>query len=332
MRPMKTLLKLQEESGGPPTQSMTTPLRVKKTRKLGHIDPKAKKRMLLRRMRSKANTRQRKGTSLKAAVRAETRVGGQKAERRATSIKVTTEEVAQGAKTEMLVRKKGSPNLITVKIEIRVMSLIKSRTPKEEMVRERGRGQRARKDRQQKMGTDLEAGTGTGADVKRQKTKKKNEKRTKRGAESVAGVTIDDTTAKGKIRGEDHPEIRNVEQEVQTETSRETRKEAGGPGARVIGETTAKIGHLIGRTRTETLPTKGEDIAAALRVIEMRKGRVRRAQIPNGEQGANPKTEEAQPSQDQIVQKAKTEMTARGINRAQAQAQALTATEPVTIS
>lgn len=95
------LLKLQEEKDGPLTQSANTQLRVKKTRKLGHIDPKAKKRRMMRKMRILANTRQRNGINPKAAVKAEKRVGGLKAERRVTSTKVMTEEVAQRAKTKM---------------------------------------------------------------------------------------------------------------------------------------------------------------------------------------------------------------------------------------
>lgn len=46
MRPRMLLLKLQEERDGPPAQSTNTQLRVKKTRKLDLIDPKAKKRKL----------------------------------------------------------------------------------------------------------------------------------------------------------------------------------------------------------------------------------------------------------------------------------------------
>ena len=95
------LLKLQEEKDGPLTQSANTQLRVKKTRKLGHIDPKAKKRTMMTRMRIIANTRQRNGINPKAAVKAGKRVGGLKAERRVISTKVMTEEVAQGAKTKM---------------------------------------------------------------------------------------------------------------------------------------------------------------------------------------------------------------------------------------
>lgn len=325
------LIKLQEERDGPPTQSMNTQLRVKKTRNLGHIDPKVKKRTLWRRMRRKAKTRRRKGRHLKAAVKAEKRVGGQKAERRVTSAKVMTEEVARGAKTEMLVRKKKSQNLITPEIEIKVMSPKKGikRTPKEKMVKELGQSHKARKERRLKMGTGLGAGAGTGTgigvDLKHQKTKKKNEKKTETGAENVAGVRTDDTKVRGRIRGEEHPGIRNIEQEVQTETGLETRTEAGAPEARVIRETTAKIGHLIERTKTEKPPTKREDeaAAAALRAIETRKRRGKRAQIPNGVERIvppNPKTDEARPNQDQIVQKAKTETTARGINRALAQA------------
>lgn len=330
--PRMRQLKLQEERDGPPTQSRTTQLRVKKTRKLGHTDPKAKKRTLLRRMTSIANTRLRKEINLEAAVKAEKRVGGQKAERRLTSTKVMIEEVAQGARTEMLIRKRGSQSLITVKIEIRAMSLIKSikRIPKEGMVRELGQSHEARKDQLQKMGTDQVAGTRIGADLWCPKTKKKNEKKTKRGAENVAGVRTDDTTVKGIIRSEEHPGIKNVEQEVQTERSLETPAEAGAPEAGVIRGTTAKIGPLIGRTKTENLTTTGEDIAAVLRAIEMRKGRLKRVQSPNEENQIvppDPKTEEAQPNQDQIVQRAKTEMTARGKNLALAQA--LTVTDDI---
>lgn len=329
MRPRVRFPKVQEERDGPLTQSTNTPLRVKKTRKLGHVDPKAMKRRKLRRMISKASTRQRRGINLKAAAKAEKRVGGQKAERRLTSTKVMTEEAAQGAKTEMLKRKKRSQKLITVKIEIRVMSLIKSikRTPEEKMVRKLGQSHKARKERQ-KMDTDLVAEIGIGIDLQFQKKKKTNEKKAERGAGNVAGVGKGDQTAKGRIRSEEHPEIRNVEQEVQTETSLETRTEAGDPGARVIRETTAKIGHLIERTETEKLQTKEEDIAAALRVIETREGRVKKAQIPNGAEQIvtpNPKTEKVLSNQDQIVRKAKTDTTARGINPALGQA--LTATD-----
>lgn len=95
------VLKPQEKRDGSLTQSTNTQLRVKKTRKLGHIDPKAKKRTMMRRMRIIANTRQRNGINLKAAVKAEKRVGGLKAKRRVTSTKVMTEEVAQGAKTKL---------------------------------------------------------------------------------------------------------------------------------------------------------------------------------------------------------------------------------------
>lgn len=319
------LLKLQEERGAP----LKTQLRVKRKRKLGHTDPKAKKRTLQRRMRSKVNTRQRKEINLKAAAKAETG-GGQKAERRITSIKVMTKEVAQRAKIEMLKRKRRSLNLIIVKIEIKVTSLIKSigKTPKEEMVRELGQSHEARKEKPQKTGADLIAGTGIGVDLQFQKSKKKDEKKTKTGAESAAGVRTDDTTVKGRIRSVEHPGIRTTGQEVQTETSRETRTEAGAPEARATRETTAKIGHLIERTETETLPTKGEDAAAARRAIETRRGRVRRAQIPDETEGVvppGPKTDEVHLNQDQIVRKAETETTARGIN--QALAPALTATD-----
>ena len=147
MRPRKILLNPQEEKDRPPTQSMNKQLMVKKTRKADHIDPKVKKRTLLRRTRSKANTRQRKEINLKVAAKAEKIGEGQKAGRRVTSTEVTTEEAARGVKTEMLARKKRSQKLITIKIKIRVTSQIKSikRTPKEEMVRELEQSHKARK-------------------------------------------------------------------------------------------------------------------------------------------------------------------------------------------
>lgn len=241
-----------------------------------------------------------------------------------------TREIAQGAKTEVLIRKKRSLNLITIKIKISFRRLIKSikRIQKEEMVRELGQSHKARKELQ-KTGTDRVAETGIGADLLYQKTKRKNEKKTERGAGNAAGVSRGDTTVKRRIGGEEHPGVGSLDQEVQTEVRLETRTGAGAPEVRAIRETTAKNGRLI--EKTENPPTKGEDVVAVLRVIEKIKGRVTRAQIPSGEeQEVPPKTEEARPDQDQIVRKAKTETTARGINRALAQA--LTATEPLMIS
>lgn len=321
-----TLLKLQEEKDEPPTPNMNTQLRVKKTRDLGHVDPKAKKRTQLRRMTSQANTRQRRRINPKAAAKAEKRVGGLKAERRPTSVKVMTEETAQGAKTEMTKRKKRSQKLITVKIEIRARSPIKSimMTAKEEMTRKSGQSHKARKIL--KMDADPVAETGTGVDLQSRKRRKKGEIKAGREAESVAGVGKGGTTAKGRIRGEERPGIRNIEQEVQTETRLETRTEAGDPEARATRETTAKIGRLIEGTETEKLQTKEGGAAAARAVIGTGKGRVIKAPIPNGaELIVIPKTDEALPNQDQIVQKAKTETTARGINPAPAPA--LTATD-----
>lgn len=315
MRTKVKILKVQEERDGPLTQSRNTPLRVRKTRKLGHVDPRAMKRRQLRRTISKANTRQKRGINLKAAAKAETRVGGQKAERRLTSTKVMTEEVAQGAKTEML-KKRRIQKLITVKIEVRVMSLIKSikKMPEEKTVRKLGQSHKARKE-QQKMDVDPVVEIGTGIDLQNRK------KRAESGADNLAGVGKGDRTAKGRIRIEEHPEIRNVEQEAQTGTSLEIRTEAGDPGARAIRETTAKIGHLIERTETEKLQAKEGDTAAVLTVTETREGSVGKAQIPNGagrEASPDPKREEAPSNRDQTVQKA------RGINPALAQAQTAT--------
>lgn len=222
--------------------------------------------------------------------------------------------VVQRAKTEVVTRKK-SRNLITS---------IK-RTQKEKMGS--GGRQKARRDQLQKMGVDQAADTG----MHRQHRKtKRSGIRTGRGAGIEAEVRRDAATVKERIRGEKHPGIRNVEQEAQIEVRLETRIEAGAPEARVIRETTARSVHPTRETKIEELRTK-EDEAAALKVTETGR-RVKGALIPGGEQRAppNPKTEEAQPDQDQIVQNVKTETTARGINRALAPV--LTATEPVKIS
>lgn len=132
-------IKPQGERGGSPTQNMNTQLRLKKTKTLSLIGLKVKK-SVLKRMRSRANTEQRKKISLKVAVKAETRVKGQEAEIGVPSRKVMIEEVVPEVKKEMLIRKKRSRIQITVKIEIRVMNLIKNlkKTQKEKMVRELG--------------------------------------------------------------------------------------------------------------------------------------------------------------------------------------------------
>ena len=91
-------------------------------------------------MRSIANTRQRKKINLIVAVKAEKRIEDQKAEIKATSIKAMIEEAAPGVKKEMLIRRKRSRTRITVKIEIRLRKLIKTRQKlkKGAMVRELG--------------------------------------------------------------------------------------------------------------------------------------------------------------------------------------------------
>lgn len=277
------MLLRRREREKPPPRKMRTRLRLKKTRRVGHIDPRAKMR------RSKANTGQRKEMHRKVAV---------KAERRLTD----TGEVAQGVRTEMVERNVGSPNPITIMIEVKVMTLINVI---------------ARID-QQKIGTDPAAGNGTGVELQ---TK---ERRAGRGAENTAGVRRDDTTARG--RSEEHPGIRSLEQEVQTETSLEIHTEDDDPEAGAIKKSTAKIGP-IERTKTGRIPPKGEDVVAALRTIETRKGRVRRAQILDmAEQVAPPKIE-AMLKQDQTKLKTKTGTTARGGN--QVLAQALIVTEIV---
>uniref|UniRef100_A0A3Q3MPD1 peptidylprolyl isomerase n=1 Tax=Labrus bergylta TaxID=56723 RepID=A0A3Q3MPD1_9LABR len=128
--------------------------------------------------------------------------------------------------------------------------------------------------------------------------------------------------------------IKNGGQEVQIETSLETRTEADAPEARATRETTAKSARLIERTETERPRPGGEDIAAAPAVKEMRKGRAERAQTPKEAKQTVPQNRErggARPSPDLIVHEAKTtETTARGRNRAQAQA--LTVTDPEIVS
>lgn len=275
-----------------------------------------------------ANTRQGKGRNLKVAVKAEKRVEGQKAERRVTSTKLMTGKGVQRAKTETLIRKRRSPNLSTTRIKVKVTSLTKSikRTQKEEMLRDPD--QKARKEQPQKMGADQAADTGIEVETRPPRTKKKNETETERGAESVAGVRRGGVTVKGRIRGGEHPGIRNIEQEVQTEIKLETRTEVGALEVRATRETTAKTGHRIEETKTEELPTK-EDVAAAQTVTETRKGRIRGVPTPKEERRVppSPKPERARPSQDQIARKAKTETTARKINRVPAPA--LTATKSV---
>lgn len=275
-------------------------------------------------MRSTANTRRRKESDLKAAVRAEKKIKGQKAERRVTSIKVMTGEVARGAKIEMLIRKKRSPNLITAKTETRVPNLIKGikKTQRVEMVREQGQSPEAKKEKPKKMSVDQVAETEAG--LQHRKREKKNERKTESGAESAAGVGTGDATAKGRLRGEGHPG--NVEQEAQTEARPGTRTEAGARGAGAPGETRAGIGPPIERSKTERLPASGGGeeaaAAAALRATETKR-RVKGAQIPKGE--PSPKSDGARPAKDQTARKRRREMIARRI----APAPAPTATKPL---
>lgn len=263
------------------------------------------------------NRRQRKRINPIVAVKAEKRKG-QKAERRVTSTEVTRGEVAQGAKIEMFIRKKRRQNLITVKIEIRVMSLTKSikKTQKVEMVREPGQSPEVKRELPKRMSTDQAAETKTEVGLQHQKREKKKERGAERGAESAAGVGKEDTTVIGRVRDKEHPGIKNIEQEAQTEVRLGTRTEAG--------ETEAGIDPLIEKSETERLPARGGDaVAAALRVTEKRKRRVIGAQILKEER--SPKTEGARPAKDQTVRKAKIEMIARGIGRGLAPA--LTATK-----
>lgn len=267
------------------------------------------------------NRRQRKRINPIVAVKAEKRKG-QKAERRVTSTEVTRGEVAQGAKIEMFIRKKRRQNLIAVKIEIRVMSLTKSikKTQKVEMVREPGQSPEVKRELPKRMSTDQAAETKTEVGLQHQKREKKKERGAERGAESAAesaaGVGKEDTTVIGRVRDKEHPGIKNIEQEAQTEVRLGTRTEAG--------ETEAGIDPLIEKSETERLPARGGDaVAAALRVTEKRKRRVIGAQILKEE--TSPKTEGARPAKDQTVRKAKIEMIARGIGRGLAPA--LTATK-----
>lgn len=336
MKPRMTLLQLQQERDAHPTLNMKTRLRVKKTGRVVHIGPKVKMGMLVRRRRNKANTSQRKETNLEVAVKAEKRVSGPEAERKGTSIKVMTGEVALGAETEVLPRKRRSQILIRVRTERKVMSLrkrLKMRT-KAELGADLGQSQRARRDQQQKRGTGLAAGTGTEVDVQLPKKKKKNETMTEKRPGSVAGVRKKGTTVKKRIRGGDHPGIRTAGQVVQTGASPETHTEADAPEAGATRETTAKTAHHIGGTETERAPTGGEGAAAAPTAIKTGKGRVGRAQRPKEEEReARPdqEAEKVQGSPNPIARKVKgTETTIRGINPAPAPA--LTATEPVVTS
>lgn len=152
------------------------------------------------------------------------------------------------------------------------------------------------------------------------KIKKKKEKKTKRGAESAARVKKDDTTVKGRISTKEHPGIKIGDQEVQTGIRLETLTEAGAPEAEVVRETTAKTDHLI--EKTEKLPAKRNDAAAALTAIEQEEEKEVHTLKEEAIVLLNPKTEEVQP--DQRVQKAKIKLIARGIGRALAPA--LTAT------
>lgn len=135
-------IKRQKERNRPPNQSMNIQPRVKETRKLRLAGPKAKTRTLQRKMRSIANTRQRKETDLIARKRV-----GPKAEEGITSTQVMTNEVAQGAKTEMPVREKRKQNLINSEKEISILTPMKSleTMQKEEMVRE-SQSHKARKE------------------------------------------------------------------------------------------------------------------------------------------------------------------------------------------
>lgn len=176
------------------------------------------------------------------------------------------------------------------------------------------------------MGTDQIAGTG----IDKTGTKRKDEKKTEIGSGDTVGVQNDDTTVKGRIRGEGHPRTKVMRQGVQIETRLESRTEAGAPEARVTG-TIARIDHLIEKTKTENpgterVPRAG--MTAVLRAIEKEKGDIG-APVPSGDEQVvppDPKTEEAL---EQIVQKTKKETTARGMNPAPAPA--LTVIESVIV-
>lgn len=96
------ILELQEERDGRLVQSMKNQMKIKKTRKLGHIDPRAKKGMLPRRMKSKAKTKRRKVINLEVVAKAKKRAEGQGAEIKVTGTKVMRGEVAPEAEREIL--------------------------------------------------------------------------------------------------------------------------------------------------------------------------------------------------------------------------------------
>lgn len=264
-------LKLQGEREGPPTYKKNTRMRVKKTR-VGLTDLKARKTSGEKRLRSTANTKPRKQKSLAVAVKAEKRVDGPKAKRRTASIKGTTEEVGQGAKTKMFIRKRRGQNKVRVKIDIRVMNPIKRilKNRKGKLRREQlkllgsRRSLEAKSDHQRRMS----AGTG----IEKKRIKKKNEKKTE--AEEEAGVKKGDTTATGRAGEEEHPGIKIGDREVETGARLGTRTEAGALETEVTGEIAARTGPPIEKIRAETLPTKGDvdEAAAALRATELEEG------------------------------------------------------------
>lgn len=236
-----------------------------------------------------------------------------------------TEEVAQGAKKNVLIRKKSRPNPIRVKMDPWVMNLIKNMKMQNKVLQRRERsksssscqGLKARSDHLQRMSAD--PGAETGIEMRKQRPEiKKDEKKTE--GEKEAEVETDDATVTGRTGEEEHPGTKIVGQEVQTGVRPETRTEAGAPEAEVTGETAAKT-DLIEKTDAEMLPTNGDDAAAAAaaqRATEPIKGGDKGAQIPQGEPGVppNPKTEEARP--DRTVLKVKINTVAKGIGRAPA--------------
>lgn len=283
-------LTLQNEREGHPTQKMNTWPRAKRKRKLGLTGLKAKRAVLQRRMSITASTKQRKKKSLAVAVEAEKRVEGQKAERRPISIKVVTEEGAQGAKKD--IKKKKIRRQIRIKIKLKTRNLIRSikKRVKKRIRRKQRQNQQARKD-----------------PAAETETKVKMKKQIRKGPEKEVGVR------RGRNGEEEHPGRRTGGPEVQTGVRPET--EAGAQEAEAVGETAAEKDLLKEMTEAGTLPTAGGDIAAAgaaaaaPTVIEQKKGRAEKVLILQKER--NPETREAR-----IVQKAEIEKIARKVGQA----------------
>lgn len=249
-------------------------------------------------MGSTAHTRQRKGINPRVAVKAERGANGQKAETGLKNTRATTGRVDRRAMTKVLKTKRSQ---IKVKIKTRVRNPAKNTKTraKTRVMRELEQSLAAKKEHLQRPSVGPAAEAGIEADAQGPEIRRRKETRTKRGAETAAGVRTDDTTAKRRAGG---ARLEINDQEVQTETERETPREAGAPEAGVVGETTAKSGPLT-EENAEGDEAAAAVAAAALIGTEQTKRRVKAAPEPRGAQRVPPEREGAQPNQ--TVRKAK---------------------------